>query len=225
MRTSIRLVGVLVAASVLMFGMAGCKDPQAGDKAAIRQTLRAYDAANRERNGKAVVELMSQGTLDFYTKLVRVALDGTEAESRALPAQYRMELIRMRTLATRKDLKGMDGKAFQSWATTQGWYSMDTDGWESLTRGMSDIKIDLDGKGGWCYIFEDGKRTRFMLRFEKVGDQWRFDETSAGEHFDDWTKRLARDFGQTQDDLLIDLVSDELEVEIDPKAIWRPMKK
>jgi hypothetical protein len=218
------LVG-LVAALVLMFGTAGCSDPQAEDKAAIRQTLLAYDAANRERNGKAVVELMSPGTLEFYTKLVRVALDGSEAESRALPAHYRMELIRMRTLATRKDLKGMDGKAFQSWATTQGWYAMDTDGWASLTRGASDIKIDLDGKGAWCYIFEDGKRTSFMLRFEKVGDQWRFDETSASDHFDDWTKKWARDERMTQDELLVEMVSEELGVEIDSKAIWRPMKK
>ena len=219
-----RMIGLMLAALV-MLACQGCKDPNAEDKAAIRRLMNEYHAANQERHGKAIVEMMTSETLRHYTELLRLGMDGAEAEIRRLGAFDRHEVFLMRTLATRKDLKGMDGRAYQIWATGQGWYVSEEDELDSWTDGMSDIKVDLDGKGAWCYILEDHKRTRFMLRFVKGAERWQFEETSVYEYYDEWTKELAAEVGISQDDLLLDFIEESTGIEIDRKAIWKPMKK
>lgn len=215
---------VLGLVAILMLLPGACADPQAQEKAAIRQLMRDYNTAGQERNGEWCVSMMSPDTLAHYTDLVKLALDGTEAQVRKRTAFDRHEVLLARTLATRKDLRGKDGRAYQVWAVGQGWYVTDEDLYDEWTDGLADISIDSAGTAAWCYIREGRQKTRFTLRFVKVNGKWLFDEPSIYEYFDHWTANEARAMGVSQDQLLADLIEYQHGKEVDFKSVWKPMK-
>lgn len=217
-------VAALLALALLMLLAGSCADPQAQEKAAIRQLMRDYHAAAQDQKGEWAVSLVTPASLTHYTEVVKLALDGTEAQVRTRTAFDRTEIILIRTLAKRKDIKGMDGRAYQKWATEQGWYVSDEDLYSDWTEGMSDIRIDSSGDAAWCYIREGRKPTRFMLRFAKVNGKWLFDETSVHEYFNHWTAQEAKDLGMSHDQFLVLWLEDFYGFEVDVKNIWKPMK-
>jgi hypothetical protein len=218
-----KLISVLPVMLVMFVG--GCKDPRAEDKAAIRQLMRDYGAATQAANGTAVVSKWTKETLDHYTEIVKLVLDGTAEQVRARPLADQMEILTARALATRKDLKGMDGRAFQIYGTNQGWYSDGEDDYSTWTDGMADIAVDTNGQAAWCYMLENGKRTAYSLKFVKSGDSWLFDETSAHPYVDYWIKKVASESGMSPAEVMLVSIQDFHGVEIDLKSIWQPMKK
>ena len=163
-------------------------------------------------------------SLDHFTQVVRLALDGKEAEVRKATAATRMHVYMLRTAATRKDVRGKTGADFLKWVCEEGWYSSGDDDVDKWTRGMADLAIDSGGQSAWCYILEDGQRTRFMLRFQKVGGRWLFDVTSTDPYFDHRTTDIASRVGMSQDELLIAAVENQLGIKSDPARLFRPMR-
>lgn len=220
-----QLVGVVAAVCVLMFGTPGCKDPHAEDKAAIRQMMRDYHQANQDRSGSTVVSMMSPETLAHYDQILRLALDGTAAQVRARSAFDKMEIVMLRALSSRKELKGLDGLGYQIMATNKGWYADEENQYDTWTDGMADLSVDTTGDGAWCYILENHKRTAHTLKFEKKNGRWLFDERSIHPYVEWWIKEEAKLSGLPEDEIIIQSVEDFHEIEIDRKTIWQPMKK
>lgn len=201
----------------------GC-DKHREERAAIKQCLRDLSTAYQNRNGHQASELVTQGSLDYYGKLLKVALDGKREEVQAMNAFDQFEILTIRLKSSRASLKGLDGRGYQTFTTDQNWWSAPDYEGESWADSMSTLQIDEQATKAWCYITEGFKRTPFRMEFEKTNGKWRLNELTVREYFADAMKKEADSRRMPLDRFLLTALREEHDVPVTPK-IWDPMPK
>lgn len=206
-----------LAAVLMLVAAVGC-DAQAEDKEAIRASWETIDEANKSSNGEVAAAHFTSGSLARYPRLIKLALDGKKAELDKLDAWDLSEVLRMRTLSTRKDLEGLDGRAYVVYATSKGWYSWG-DGPPEECRG-----IRIAGDSAVVYFYSEGEQTGESGRFEREDGVWKFDEESWRPTFNGYVREAAMEEGVTMPEFLISLIEEQSGV-TPPATIWSPMRK
>src|SRR3954465_10187855 len=91
------------AALFLVFScalIAGC-DARAADKEEIQQVYEDFNDCNNNRNGDSIVSYFTKESFEHNERMLKVGLDGSPEEVRAMPLNDRLEVLRMRLQATR----------------------------------------------------------------------------------------------------------------------------
>lgn len=220
MGTIQRSVAVM-AACLLALALAGCEDPHAEDKTAIRAAVKQLDDANEACDGEAAVAVMSSAALDQYSQIVQLALNGTEREVRGLKPTDLGQVIALRHRMTRKELEGMDGRAYQAFATSACWYS----GYgEEYAWATSMGAIRVVGDYAYVDIVDDrGRKTGYEGRFEREGGAWKINEFSFHPHTDALLYEDAEFEGMSIEELLIWMEEDDSGEPVG-EEIWQPMR-
>lgn len=214
-----RVLVLTIAAVLMSLFCPACDDPHADDKAAVRAALRQIDTANRSRDGEAAVAVMCRASLDEYTRIVQIALDGKPDEVRRLPPHKLALVFELRNRLTRRELQGMDGRAYQAYATSAGWYDAEWGSWEESVG-----RIEIDGDRAVAYILDDrGGRTGDRMHFVFEDGMWKVNEFTAGRSIDEAYEREAGQFGMTVENYLI-LLEEEISGKQVRSTIWQPMK-
>lgn len=221
MNTSLLLRVAVVWVTAIVCACSGC-DAQAEEKQAIKQVVLDLEAAYAKNRGHDAAELILPSNLEYYGGMLKVALDGKRKDVEARPVYDRFEILFIRQKTTRKSMKGLDGRGYQTFATDQGWWS-DAE-YDSWTENMSRIKIDQDGTKAWAQIMEERKPTIYKLKFEKIDGKWRLDELSAREYSGYVLEAAAKEMGMSINDFLVFAVEETLGEELRPD-IWDPMPK
>src|SRR5262245_29571826 len=102
--------------------LAGCEQHTA-EKGEIKRVFAASQDLKEQRDGEGLAEVYTAGSFERYDELIKLALDGDEKSVRALGPMDKIDVLRMRCRATRKELKGQDGRAFVEWACSGGWFA------------------------------------------------------------------------------------------------------
>lgn len=204
-----------------IFACAGC-DAQAEEKQAIKQVMRDLHAAYQGNRGHDASELVTPASLEYYGGLLKVAVDGKKKDVQARPVFDRFEILFIRQKSSRKSLKGLDGRGYQTFTTDQGWWS-DSD-YDEWTDNMSSIKIDKDGTKAWAQIIEVFKPTIYKLEFEKINGKWKLNELSARAYLSHLYEVQAKELGMPINEFLVYLIEEQLGEDIKPN-IWDPMPK
>jgi hypothetical protein len=197
----------------------GCDD-KAADKEDIRAVWQQLDTCNNAADGNGVVAVFTESSFAANVKLMKVGLDGTPAQVKALPAFDRMEVLRMRLLSNRAEISKLDGRGYVRFATSKGWYVMPS---EDRTKDtLPKITFSKSGTEAWANIVSEGKRTGMRLHFVKEGGQWKYDEPEAMVEYSRLLADEARAAGVSENDFIIDVLEEELGRKI-PASIWDPM--
>ncbi|MEX2218611.1 MAG: hypothetical protein WD749_07595 [Phycisphaerales bacterium] len=214
-----RIAAVAVLCVVCAF-VGGC-DPRAGDKEEIRQVFADFESYNQHGNGKAILDVFTEGSYPVYETLIKVALDGSREEVRKLGASHRLEVFRMRARGKRAELEKLNGKQYTEFATSRRWYSMPAELYvESSLERFRFKEVEATAE-----LVNDGERTRVRIRFVREGDRWKLDEPAATLEWDKELAAEARREGVPLDEYLLEWLELELGREVDRERVWKAMGK
>jgi hypothetical protein len=200
------------------FLLPGC-DARAADKEEIEQVYADLDRCNNSKNGAAALEIFTKESFAEYDRLLKIGLDGTAEEVKALGPVQQLEVMRMRVRAKRSDVAGKSGREYVEFATSRGWYVAPPE--DHTMELLKKFRFAQDGSAT-AEVISDGDSTGVRLRFVKQEERWRFDEVYANKQWDAVLRRAAREEGLSEDELLLEILSDEVKQEI-PDSVWQPM--
>ena len=122
-----------------------------------------------------------------------------------------------RNRASAAQLEVLTGEDYLVWTTNEGWFANGDSGW-STAFGTITVKGDF----ATGVVLQDGKPTGDKVHFLKDDGRWRLDETTMGQHMDQWYRDLAKFEGVSVDDLLVFIDEEDSGKEISD-SIWQPM--
>jgi len=190
------------------------------DQEEIRGLVDRIDDANQNRNGEAAAASFTASSIARYPRLIKLALDGQRRQIEALDAWDMSEVLLMRTMARRKDIKDLDGRAYVVFATGRGWYRQD----DPPTVELRSIRILRGGNEALARAIYNGDTdTAETLRFAREDGVWKLDEESWRPSFNQYIRERAADDGIS----IVEAILQEIEEQTGttpPATIWNPMR-
>ncbi len=185
----LRVVGCLVLLA-LSSALVAC-DSRSKDKQTLQALVDTHAKANEAKDGATMARILSTNTFDHYARNIKLALDGSQSEIHAATVVDRIEVARMRSRMTRKQLAKMSGKDYLIFATSEGWYSFGV-GAEDVT-GVDLTNFKFAGADTAYAQPRGGRRNKALphrYTFIKEGADWKYDETSSYDH---WSSEIEED--------------------------------
>lgn len=207
------LLALCIIAAGILCGV-GCDNK---DAQAIRAMLVQYDTANNSKNGRLAKECVTKSSDAQYESIRRHALYSDERTVRALGPYIKHQVLMTRNRASAAQLEVLTGEDYLVWTTNEGWFANGDSGWSTAFG-----KIAVKGDFATGVVLQDDKPTGDKVHFLKEDGRWRLDETTMGQHMDQWYLDLAKFEGVSVDDLLIFIEEEDSGKEISD-SIWQPM--
>ncbi len=197
----------------------GC-DSRADDKQDMEVLVQTLDSCNNASDGNGILGIFTQSSFTNNDKLIKLALEGTEAQVKALHMCDRIEVLRMRLRATREELSKLRGQEYTRFATSRGWYVMPPA--ERATATLDRFRFNAAGDEAWAYLVHDGERSDTKIHFIKEGGLWRYDEPEAMIAYSRDCQRAARVEGMSENQYILMMLEEETGKEV-PETVWQPM--
>lgn len=146
-------------------------DPKASPKVAkaVKSNFSKYKSAIRNNNGAAASKLVSQSTIDYYTRIKKIALIGPAPQVRNLNVVDKLIVLTLRHRLPKSRLSSMSGKELFEYTVSSGWTKAPTDKLGFIS-GSEDLAFG--------HLSPDGKPGVDKLKFTKEANSWKFDLTS-----------------------------------------------
>ncbi len=224
----------LLAAIVLLF-QAGC-DKHGQDRKTIERVFDRAIAASAEKDGTTYASLVTKDGLDDSAKSLKLALTGKKAEVAALPMPRRYEILLVRLMGSKAEIKDLDGKGFVEWQVTTGLqnYNIQPEGYFGLgkitfadnTHASGVITMaaatrrtsqDFDS-----YRSVARMPTPYSVRFLLEEGQWKFDLSGFDAAVDYEIRKRIKATGLPEDAALLKLLNQITGKEV-PQKIWNGM--
>lgn len=196
-----------LALAIIPVFAAGC-DPDAAEKAAIRDTMETLGNAVDAGDARTYTSLVTQRTFAYYDRILEVANTARNTEVAKLPAIERSMVLSARHRIPLEERKKMDGRALLTRAIAERWWADNPDDDESP---MDFGEIKVNGAYARANVKWEGKRTAFWHEFIRENDYgqadptapWKLDEPTCDAFWNDRIGRWARQLNMSEDDLLI----------------------
>jgi hypothetical protein len=208
-------IRVALALALLLFTL----HLPACDRAQAEEVRDAYDQINAAfdaNDGKTVVALLNQKSIDQYDRYTELARTGTRDQIKALPAAERSEIVMIRHRLTRSELQGLDGRGWLVLATSRGWYAS-VSGEEPLRLG----RIRFQGSSATAEILIDHRLSGYYYDFDLIDGVWKLDWVRVDELTN---RRIAAEaeLSHTSEDNVILRWESDASGEKVPLSIWDP---
>ncbi len=231
LRTTIPLLLVIFA----VFAQ-GC-DKHSQDRAAINIVVDKLIEARDGGEGQKYSELIATESLEYYDRTLKLALNGKKADIVSLPFSQRYEILLIRLLGTRKELKGLDAKGYVAWSITGGLHEYMPSPEANLNLGQMifrkdeaycDLTIATERKrrtkyGGTRTVVEEAP-SPYTLRFCLENGQWKFDQSTYSKALDLQIQKEIQQAEVKEDDALLYLLGKNTGEQV-PANIWNGMPR
>jgi hypothetical protein len=246
MRVGHFIVGVV---ALLAVALGGC-DKHSLEKQAINAT---WDKLAAAQTGAQQADLLSKSTIDYYTRVIKNALDSPAKDVLSYPPNDQRIILRIRHRCKRSELRTINGRGLVILEAERGWdgeNAIDPEEW-SLTN----IRVAEDANGvatgrataeiynpDWEAEYRSSsfarslsrssrrltqaveKPPRYPIDFVNEGGEWKIDEIAAFTQVDKEITDTAKKLKMSVKDFLERLEEDQSGEPV-PKDIWGPMKK
>ena len=135
----------------------------------VRKVFSDYKSAILSDNGKVAASNLSQGTIDYYTDMQKLAVCAEASEVKAQSFVNRMQVLLFRVRVPTEVLTQMSGHEAVVYAVERGWV-----GKESVVKlELGDVTIsDRIAVGE---TLSNGESVGTQFQFIKESDMWKFD--------------------------------------------------
>lgn len=189
------------------------------EEAGINSSWSAYKKAAAEKNGPAVADLFDQQTWDYYEEMRQFALKGDEAKVRSLLLPDKLIVLTFRGRVPIETLKTSKAPTLIAYLVENGMIG-NAANYESLP--LTDIQSD--GKKAAARLEKGGKLSPFQIWFAFERNAWRVNLKSMLYLADVIFANMAQQSGKSEDEFLIDRLSQVWKREV-PPTIWQPLEK
>ncbi len=186
------------------------------EAANVRASYDQINAAFNASDGKTVVSLLNQKSIDQYDRFTQLARTGTREQIKALPAAERSEIVTIRHRLTRNELEGLDGRGYIILATGRGWYAA-----EEYEVPFDLGKIRFQGSSATAEILIDGKASGYYYDFDLVDGVWKLDWVRIDE-LTNWQIAAQAEQSHMSEDAVILQIESEQSGKKVPASIWDP---
>ncbi|MEM6803095.1 MAG: hypothetical protein AAF696_16945 [Bacteroidota bacterium] len=191
----------------------------AQDEAAVRGVYSQYKTSIMKGQGASAARWVSQSSLDYYEKMMDLALHADSSEIEAMRAVDRVTILRIRLSLTADQIKGMDGKTFFIYGVDKGF--VDRKGVQDVEIG--EIKIMGDEATGGFVV--KGKPAPLFFGFIKEKTGWKFDLNAINEISNQTLEMLISQGGYEKNDFILRaLRTMAIEGEDVGMHLWHPLE-
>jgi hypothetical protein len=231
------MVARCISALVLMcltILASGC-DKHAQDRIEIAALTNRMGEAIDARNGDAYAELLCADSIDYHDRTLKLILSGKKADIENLPFHQRYEILLVRMIGKKKDLKALDAKGYAAWAVTNGIFEYMPGPQGQLVPGdlifrKDEAYLNLVDESGrkvrrGKYVARSGSdrtSTSYTYRFVLEKSLWKFDETAFAEAFDKEVSVEVKRAGVDENKVLLAFLSESLGRDV-PQSVWNSM--
>jgi hypothetical protein len=173
---------------------------QAADIEAITATFEQYRSHLLARNGAAVWDVVSPGTVDYYNELARLVATAGPEELAGKSLVDRFTVARFRVDLPADQLAAMDGRAVLAHGVDQGYIDQSS----VANSELGDIRIDDDR--AFAPLVTGSQRSPVDFEFVRVGQDWKFDLAATMPHANAEFSKMARESGQTEDEFIFEML-------------------
>ncbi len=189
-------------------------DPKAGPKVAkaVKSNFSRYKSAIRNNNGSAASKLVSQSTIDYYTRIKKIALSGPAPQVRNLGVVDKLIVLTLRHRVPRSRLDSMSGKDLFEHTVSSGW-----------TKAPQDKLGFISGNEelAFGHLSPDGKPGIDKLKFMKEANSWKFDVTSLLEISEKTYKEKLSGSNSSPDQFVLSILENSSGKKV-RRNIWYP---
>ena len=213
-----RTLTILIAAISLLF-LPACNNEHAQDEKDLAKLAESLDDFNNHSNGEGVAGIFSKNTFELYDRLLKVGLNGTAQQVRALPPAEQFEVLLMRIKGSRAEVAKLDGRGYVVYGTSKGWYITAFE--DRTTDTLKHFKFsDTDATAD---LYSDGEKSGLRMRFVKEDGVWKIDETYFYDSLSAFITKNSREAGISVEEFLTLVLDDHLKGQV-PDNPWQPMK-
>ncbi len=152
----------------------------------ISKCYNAYINSLADGNAMLAVGLVSQATIDHYSKARELALTSNKENLKTYSLSTQLLVLTLRLRLNRSELQGLNGRTLFMASIKNGWVSK-----SSVANARLD-DITVSGNKAHAGYFNRGKPTNKKLVFSKEANVWKFDLISAMSDADKVLKAYAQ---------------------------------
>ncbi len=197
--------------------LAGCTGgPSVDETIGIRAAFDGYKKAILDQDGEKAVTFVDQNTLDYYGKMLDLALRGHRGTVRARTTADRLMILFIRHRIPLESAKQMTGESLFAHAVDEGWIGRES----VITNELGDIAVS--GTSGTGVHISAGEESPIKWVFQKEGDRWKMDLTAVMPIADQALKQIIQESGLPDDEFLTEIIEAVSGKEVDD-TVWDPM--
>ena len=205
---------------LLVFLAGGCKKDKADsvEQAAVRKCFADYKAALLAEDGAKAKSLVDKGTLEYYGKMKKLALEATATETRKLKVVDKIIVLLQRHMIPIEKLQKMTGEDLFVHGVDQGWIGREA----MLSNDIGDVTVNGSSASGVHIV--NGKETPLHWDFRLEDDQWKIDLLPLMPHGEKAVNELIKDSGFSEEDFLFTVIQN-LSEKVVLETVWEPLQK
>lgn len=199
--------------------LCACEEPDTPEAAGVRAAYQGLEYAAETFDGEEAVSYVAQRSIDYYTGIVRLAIDGSKEQVLALPHIDVYEVIAMRNRVDLKELEKMDGRAWLVYSLSQDWSLDDEEEMEPIELG----RISVSGDYASAALIDQGTRTGRFVDFYLEDGRWKIDLQSWDNLWNEQIEDAAAESEMEVVEFLLAL--EDYDYGLRPEvATWTPMR-
>lgn len=181
----------------------------------IRRAFNGYKAAILRQDGDAAVLLVDRTTLEYYSRMKALALDGSKSEVRQLTPMNKIMVLTLRHRVAVDELRAMTAEALFIYAVNHGWIGKSS----VLDTEIGELRVF--GADASAEYIKNRVSTSLKFRFKKELGKWKLDLTSLIPIADQAMTMLIEKQGLDEDAFIINLIESVSGKRVSA-SIWQP---
>ena len=181
----------------------------------IHRAFNAYKAAILRQDGDAAVVLVDRTTLEYYSRMKALALDGSESEVKQLTPMNKIMVLSLRHRVALDELRTMTAEALFIYAVNHGWIGKNS----VLDTEIGEPRVF--GTDASAEYIKNRVATSLKFRFKKELGKWKLDLTSLIPIADQGMTMLIQKQGFDEDAFIINLIESVSGKRVSA-SIWQP---
>lgn len=186
------------------------------DQEAARMAFLSYRKAILASDGKAAVPILSQETIDYYGRMLQLALHGSKESVRRESISNKLLIFMLRSLVPLDSLRMMSPRDVVIYAVDQGWIGKNSvaqiyPGPITVTENVAIMRPIIRGR-----------QSRQEFRFVKEDGSWKFDLLPILRSSNLAMLMLAKKMGLSEDEFLSQLFESTVGQKLS-EDLWEPL--
>lgn len=191
---------------------------QQKEEEAVKNCFAQYKAAILESDGAGAQKWVDQNTLDYYQKMLKLAISADSATVAEASFMDRMTIFTARHRIPANEALAMQGDDFFIYAIDEGMVGKNS----VMNVDIGTVKVE--GNFATGQLQSGGQPAPFSFHFYKKDGGWKVDLTSLFNVSNKAMKQMAAGSGMSENDFIFHML--EILTGSRPGvAVWRPLKE
>lgn len=188
---------------------------QSNEVKKVKKCFKKYKNAILEDRGDEAADVVSKATIDYYQKMLDIALTADSATVDQLGITDKMTVLTVRHKVPKSTIAELDGRGFFIYAISAGMVGKNS----VINATIGEVKVNENFATGQLLV--NGQESPMYFHFYHEGD-WKLDLTSLFHITNTALNQMVQESGMSQNEFLFQILQ-SLTGRYPNSTIWQPM--